>query len=110
MKTRITLAALAAALSLLLAMAGAAGAYDQTLIPYQPGDPLTNGCPSGFEALQDSVLIPYGYQFPTFGDVNGDGIVCGKPWTSQEMAARLPNHVVPIIFEFEDNWLPSVGR
>ncbi len=111
----IAAAALAAASSLLLATAGVAAAYDQSVIPYQPGDPLTNGCPSGWEALQLSDLAPYGYRVPfavdsTANGGNGDGVVCGRPWTPAEMAARESGASVPVIFDFQDNSLPSVGR
>ncbi len=114
MHRRIMVAAVGAAFSLLIATAGVAGAYDQSVIPYQPGDPLTNGCASGWEALQLSDLGRYGYHVPFAIDNpanggNGDGVVCGKPWTPAEMAAREPGARVPVIFDFVDNNLPSVG-
>lgn len=112
--SKIAAAALAAAISVLLATAGVAGAFDQTVIPFQPGDPLTNGCPSGWEALSLVDLQLYGYHAFLIDDPlnggNGDGIVCGKPFAPQEQAARLPNAFVPVVFDFEDNSLPSVGR
>ncbi len=115
MKPRITAAALAAAISLLLATTGVAGAWTQHVIPFQPGDPLVNGCPSGWEALQLSDLAPYGYHVPFAIDNpanggNGDGVVCGNPWTPAEMAAREPGATGPVIFDFVDNNRPSVGR
>jgi hypothetical protein len=115
MKSRIAGAALAAAAALLLASAGVVGAFDQNVIPYQPGNPLTNGCASGFEALNLVDLAPHGYKAPSQLDDpanggNGDGIVCGRPFTPQEQAARFPNAAVPVIFDFVDNSLPSVGR
>jgi hypothetical protein len=115
MQSRMTLVASAAAVSLLLAMAGVAGAYDQDTIPYQRGDPLTNGCPSGWEALQvtDLTDASSNYQLPGHLDAtanggNGDGVVCGKPFTPQEQAAQFPNAVVPVVFYLRDNDLPSV--
>lgn len=90
-----------------------AAARDQSAIPFQPGDPHVNGCPSGWEALALSDLGPYGYRVPFLIDSrhnggNGDGIVCGKPFTPQEQAARLPNDTrVPVIFDFRDNDLPA---
>ncbi len=115
MNIRVTGAALGAAMSLLLATAGVVGAFDQGVIPFTSGNPLTNGCPSGFEALAVGDLTPYGYELPSFLDDpanggNGDGTVCGKPLAPQEQAARFPNAHVPIIFDFRDNNLPPFGR
>ena len=106
---------LTAALTAALATAAAAGASGQTVIPFQPGDPQTNGCPAGWEALALSDLIPYGYQVPTQIDSpanggNGDGVVCGHPWTAAEQATRLPNATVPVIFDFQDNNLPATTQ
>ncbi len=106
---------LTAALAAALAAAVGAEAGGQTIIPYQPGDPQTNGCPAGWEALALSDLIPYGYQLPAQIDAtanggNGDGIVCGHPWTAAEQAARLPNATVPVIFDFQDNNLPATAE
>ena len=115
MKSGTAGAALAAAAALLLATAGVVGASDQNVIPYQPGNPLTNGCASGWEALSLSDLGPYGYKVPFQLDDpanggNGDGTVCGRPWTPQEQAARFPGAAVPVVFDFVDDSLPSVGR
>ncbi len=115
MKSRIAGAALAAAIALVLATAGVVGASDQNVITYQRGDPLTNGCAGGWEALKLADLAPYGYKVPSLVDDpanggNGDGTVCGKPWTPQEQAARLPDSTVPVIFDFIDNSLPPTGR
>jgi hypothetical protein len=98
-----------------LAVAAGASAFDQTVIPFEPGDPLTNGCPAGWEALEVSDLTPHGYQLPSLLDStanggNGDGIVCGKPLTPQAQDARFPNALVPVIFIFDDNDLPPAGR
>jgi hypothetical protein len=114
-KSRTACAAPVAAAALLLATAGVVGAFDQSVIPYQPGNPLTNGCPSGDEAISLAVLAPYGYKVPFQLDDpanggNGDGIVCGKPLAPQEQAARFPNAAVPVIFNFVDNSLASAGR
>jgi len=114
-KSRIAGAALAGATALVLATAGVVGASDQNVIPYQPGDPLTNGCAGGWQALELTDLTPYGYKVPSQLDDpanggNGDGIVCGKPMTPQEQAARFPSAAVPVVFNFVDNSLPSVGR
>ena len=90
-----------------------ASARDQDVIPFQPGDPTVNGCPSGWEALLTSDLTPLGYQLPSKLDSlawggNNDGVVCGQPFTPQEQAARVPaDIVVPVIFNFRDNNLPA---
>lgn len=109
--TIATLVAAAALAAGALATAAAAGAADQPVIPYQQGDPHANGCPSGWEALLVADLAPYGYRVPGTIDSpadggNGDGIVCGQPWTAAEQAARLPGAEVPVIFDFADNNLP----
>lgn len=85
-----------------------AGAFDQPYFPYQPADPQLNGCPSGWEALQVSVMTPAGYQLPAMLDSpanggNGDGIICGKPVSTAEEQARFSAESVPIIFDFRDN-------
>lgn len=97
-----------------LTAAGAA-AYDQTVIPYLPGDPLTNGCPTSFEALDLSELAPYGYRVPfaidsTADGGNGDGIICGTPFEPEAQAAAFPNAPVPVVFHFMDNKLASELR
>lgn len=93
-----------------LCFAGIAAAFDQTVIPYQPGNPLTNGCPAGWEALNLSDLAPFGYHVVSSGlDANGDGVICGIPFTPQEQAARFPNAQVPVIFDFRDNNLPPAS-
>lgn len=104
----LLLAALAAA----LATAAWAGAADQAVIPYQQGDPQLNGCPTGWEALALSDLAPFGYGVPptldsTANGGNGDGTVCGHPWTPAEQSARLPSAPVPVVFDFQDNDLTS---
>jgi hypothetical protein len=106
MTTKICAAALVAAAALAAAAGAGATGVDQSVIPYQPGDPHTNGCPSGWEALSDAVLVSFGYQAPTVVDADGDGVICGKPWTSAEQSARIPNAHVPVIFDFRDNDLP----
>jgi hypothetical protein len=112
MRVKIGLATAAAVAAALVAAAGAgASGVGQSVIPYQPGDPHTNGCPSGWEALYVADF-PDVYHAPGFVDDpenggNGDGIVCGQPWTSAEQSARLPNAVVPVVFNFEDNHLPA---
>jgi hypothetical protein len=111
---RLLALAVAAAAAALVAVASA-GAIDQSVIPYHPGDPQTNGCPAGWEALALSDLAPYGYQVPSMLDAsanggNGDGVVCGHPWTAAEQAARLPNAPVPVIFDFQDNQLPATAE
>jgi hypothetical protein len=95
-----------------LVACGAAGAYDQTLIPSQPGDPTTNGCPAGFDLLALSDLAKYSYRLPFVLDAAGnqDGYVCGRPLEPQEQAARLPNVPVPIVFDFRDNDLKAAGH
>jgi hypothetical protein len=94
-----SIAALAATL------AAGASAFDNT-IPFTPGNPVVNGCPAGFEAIQ-LADFPSQYKVPAIVDSaanggNGDGIVCGKPLTPQEQAARLPSATV-LIFDFTDN-------
>jgi len=102
---RLVLLLAAVAVAALCVIATAA-AFDQTVIPYQPGDPLTNGCPAGWEALNLSDLAPYRYHVVSSGlDANGDGIICGKPLAPQEQAVRFPNASVPVIFDFMDNSL-----
>ncbi|MDX6441635.1 MAG: hypothetical protein QOE43_1364 [Gaiellaceae bacterium] len=96
-----SIAALAAAL------AAGASAFDNT-IPFTPGNPVVNGCAAGFEAIR-LADFPSEYKVPAIVDSsanggNGDGIVCGKPFTPQEQAARLPNAPV-LIFSFADNTL-----
>lgn len=102
----------AATIAASLVAAGAARAFDQTVIPFQPGKPAVNGCPSGFEALALPDLAQYSYHLPFLLDAsgNGDGIVCGKPWAPQEQTARLPQADVPVVFDFLDNDLKAAGR
>lgn len=104
---------LAVALATALVLVTTAGATsDQNVIPYQPGDPQTNGCPAGWEALALNDLAQFGYQAPSTLDAsgNGDGIVCGLPWTAAEQAARLPNAPVSVVFDFQDNDLPATAQ
>jgi hypothetical protein len=107
MKTTLAVAAFLA-----VAVLGSANAYafDQTVIPFAPGDPSVNGCPAGWEMLKVADLNPYGYVLPSIIDSlanggNGDHKVCGKPLSAAEMAARFPDARVPIIFDFRDNSL-----
>jgi hypothetical protein len=99
-----------ATVAALLAPAGAS-AFDQSFIPYHAGNPATNGCPSGWEALQLADLAKYPYRVPIALDSranggNGDGVVCGKPVSSAEEDARFSHDTnVPIIFNFRDNTL-----
>jgi hypothetical protein len=95
-----------------LATAGTAAAFDQTTIPFKPGSPTINGCPSGFEALALTDLAPYSYHLPFVLDAsgNGDGVVCGKPLAPHEQAARLPDVDVPVVFDFQDNNLKAAGQ
>jgi hypothetical protein len=88
-----------------LTLAGTAAAFDQNVIPYQPGSPTVNGCPSAFEALALTDLAKYPYRLPFVLDAsgNGDGIVCGRPLALQEQAARFPDVLVPVVFDFTDN-------
>jgi hypothetical protein len=92
-----------------LALAAAAGAVDQEVIPYQPGSPTVNGCPAGSEALALSDLAKYPYHLPFVLDAsgNGDGIVCGKPLSPKEQAVRFPEAPVPIVFDFTENGLKA---
>jgi hypothetical protein len=104
-----TTAATIATVAALLAPAAAAG-FDQSSIPYQPGDPQLNGCPSGWEALKVADLTPLGYRLPAKLDSldnggNGDGTVCGKPVSTAEEQARFSGDSAPIIFDFRDNTL-----
>jgi hypothetical protein len=94
-----------------LVLAAGAGAFDQSVIPYQLGSPTVNGCPSGFEALTLADLALYSYHLPFVLDAsgNGDGIVCGKPLEPQEQAARFPDAHVPVVFDFTDNDLKATG-
>jgi hypothetical protein len=85
--------------------AAGAPAFDNT-IPFTPGNPVVNGCPAGMEAIRVADF-PSEYKVPAIVDNpanggNGDGIVCAKPLTPQEQAARLPNAPV-LIFNFTDN-------
>ena len=102
----------AATVAVSLFTAGAARAFDQTVIPFQPGAPTVNGCPSGFEALALSDLAQYSYHLPFVLDAGGnrDGVVCGKPLAPQEQAARLPDVDVPVVFDFRDNDLKAAGH
>jgi hypothetical protein len=106
-----------AAVIALLAVTVGTGTADQTAIPFQSGNPQTNGCSAGTEALALSDLTPYGYKVPATVDDpanggNGDGIVCGRPWSAAEQEARLPDAAVPVVFDFSDNHLlsPKGGR
>jgi hypothetical protein len=106
-KTSFALSVILAALAP-LGLATGAAAFDQSAIPFQPGNPVLNGCAAGLEALQVSDF-PSGYLAPARIDDpanggNGDGVVCGKPWNPAEQAARLPNADV-LIFSFTDNTL-----
>jgi hypothetical protein len=90
----------------------AASAFDQPYVPYQPGAPATNGCPSGWEALRVADLTPLGYHLPALIDSglvgnggNNDGIVCGKPVSPAEEQARFSGDSAPVIFDFRDNTL-----
>jgi hypothetical protein len=110
MKTLLAFGGGLAVLVVALVLASGAAAFDQSVIPFQPGNPLVNGCPAGYEALQLSDLALYAYHLPFLLDNpanggNGDGVVCGKPLSAQEQATRFPNVPVPIIFEFGDNGL-----
>jgi hypothetical protein len=107
MKTLLVLGSSIAALVAVLALAAGASAFENT-IPFTPGNPLVNGCPAGFEAIQVSDF-PVQYRVPARLDNpanggNGDGTVCGKPLTPQEQAAQFPNENV-LIFNFRDNTL-----
>lgn len=110
-KTLLVLSGSLAALAVALTLPAGAAAYDQSIIPFQPGNPLVNGCAAGFEALQVSGF-PLVYSAPSIIDDpanggNGDGVVCGRPWTPAEQAARLPGAYVPVVFDFTDNTLTS---
>jgi hypothetical protein len=113
MHFKITAATIATT-AMLLAPA-AASAFDQPYFPYQPGDPQLNGCPSGYEALNVTILSAAGYHVAVIVDSpanggNGDGIICGNPVSAGEMAARFAGENVPIIFSFRDNNLePFAG-
>jgi hypothetical protein len=107
MKTLLVLSGSLSALVAALALATGAAALDQSFVPFQPGNPMLNGCPAGLEALQVSDLAPLGYRVPSRVDSpanggNADGVVCGRPWTPQEQAARLPGDTL-VIFDFTDN-------
>lgn len=110
MNPKIAAATIATTAALL--MPAGAGAFAP--IPYQPGNPTTNGCPSGWEALQVAALTPLGYGLPSRIDSlanggNGDGVVCGKPVSSAEQTARFSTETV-LIFDFRDNNLqPFAG-
>lgn len=95
-----------------LLVPASAYAFDQPFVPYAPGDPATNGCPAGWEALQVSDLTPLGYRLPARIDSlanggNGDGTVCGKPFSTGEEVARTSGETVPVVFDFRDNSLNS---
>ncbi|MDX6388475.1 MAG: hypothetical protein QOK34_605 [Gaiellaceae bacterium] len=107
MKTMPVLLGILAAVAASLSFAGGASAFENT-IPFTPGDPVANGCPAGTEAIRLSDF-PSQYRAPARIDSasnggNGDGIVCAKPWTAQEQAARLPDEDT-LIFNFRDNTL-----
>ena len=107
----LTAGAVIAAAGALIPCAVTVSARDQTVIPSQPGDPDTNGCPTGWEALRVADLRPLGYGLPDRIDSaanggNHDGVVCGHPLTPQEQEARFPGDTVPVLFDFRDNDLP----
>jgi hypothetical protein len=107
MKGLLVLGSSMTALAAALTLAAGASAFENT-IPFTPGDPVANGCPAGFEAIQVADF-PARYRLPARIDNpanggNGDGIVCGKPLNPQAQAARLPGEDV-LIFDFRDNTL-----
>jgi hypothetical protein len=107
MKRRLVLGSSISTLAAALTLAAGASAFENT-IPFTPGDPVANGCPAGFEAIQVADF-PAEYRVPARLDDpanggNGDGVVCGKPLNQQEQAVRLPGAEV-LIFNFRDNTL-----
>jgi hypothetical protein len=107
MKRRLVLGSGISTLAVALTLAAGASAFENT-IPFTPGDPVVNGCPAGFAAIQVADF-PVQYRLPARLDNpanggNGDGVVCGKPLNPQEQAARLPGETV-LIFDFRDNTL-----
>lgn len=107
MKSIVRLSALAAGTAAVCGV-GVPVARTATGIPFTRGDPVANGCAAGFEAIQVTDF-PSGYRLPariddTANGGNGDGVVCAKPWTPQEQAARLPGEDA-VIFNFVDNTL-----
>ena len=73
--------------------------------------PKVTGCPSGSLTLSVADLIAQGYDpaFPTSVDLNGDGVICGKPLSApnqERICAGLPGGcTVPIIYVASDNRL-----
>jgi len=102
----MTLKIVAATLSTAVVIA----AITATAASANSGDPQNNGCPSGMDALNVVDLSNQGYRVPAIIDSvdnggNGDGVICGQPWTSAEQAARLPGADLQI-YSFRDNNLP----
>lgn len=102
----MTLKTIAATLSTAVVIAAATA----TAAVANSGDPHSNGCPSGMDALSVSDLSSQGYKVPGIIDSlanggNGDGVICAQPWTSAEQAARLPGADIQI-YSFRDNNLP----
>ena len=101
----MTLKIVAATLTTAVVVAAATA----TVAVANSGDPQGNGCPSGMDALNVSDLSSQGYRVPAIIDSlanggNGDGVICGQPWTSAEQAARLPGSDLQI-YSFRDNSL-----
>jgi hypothetical protein len=70
--------------------------------------PSTDGCPSGTLTMTWPDLQALGFINEAFFDAvdaNGDGLVCVKPLSAQQVEKYCATHVciVPIVFGFRDN-------
>ncbi len=74
--------------------------------------PVETGCPTGYERLSVSALVPLGYSLPISLDAagNNDGWVCGHAFADAAAAQLCPDCPVDILYLFAENDLPAFGR
>jgi hypothetical protein len=70
--------------------------------------PSIDGCPNGYLTMTWPDLQSIGFINEAFFDrvdANGDGLVCAKPLSAQQIEKYCATHVciVPIVFNFRDN-------
>ena len=89
-----TAATLAGSL-LFVAMSGTAVAAPAT-------NPPSSGCQAGADVLSADALASLGYVVGPAADVNGDDIVCGKPFSAAATAQLCPTCTLTF-YNFSDN-------